>query len=233
VSGQRYRTGRRGTPPLEPVLALVKEGYVIAARLGTPLEPTVYIAAHTRYERRVRSMELTVATLVHGELQPGGSVAAMIDRLVELEQHAIGRVGQAGVSLYVDVTRSPQVYRMAAEAIPEAMPITLVAGDIDRANAPFRVLGRLRLLSHMAMLLSLRVLRSGIARLDPSDPNLLTDQRIKQAFGAAQIRPPKLAADELLTESNADDDVAMTAGLAAYAATEQAPSALASVSGEH
>ena len=233
---QRYRTGLRdpyqrgGLPPEQP-LALLKEGYCIAARLGSPLEPTVYVVAHTRYERRNRTMELTIATLVHGELQPGGSVSAFLDRLMELLDHAHGRVGQAGVAMYIDISRSPQVYRLATEALPDVMPIRVVMGDADRSVPPFRDLGRLRLLSNMAAMLSRRTLRAGIARIDPSDPNLLTDARISQAFAAAQIRPPRVEPDELLTESNADDDVAMTCGLAAYAAAEQAPSALQKVSG--
>ena len=231
MRAERYRTGQRGGLPPEPALSLLKEGYCIAARLGSPLEPTVYVVAHTRYERRHLAMELTVATLVHGELQPGGSVSAYLDRLLELQQHALDLVGQAGVAMYLDMTRSPQTYRLAAESMPDAMPIRVVVGDVDRANPPFRDLGRLRLLSHMAMQLSRRVLRCGMARIDPGDPNLLTDQRISQAFGAAQIRPPKLDPEELLTESNADDDVAITAGLAAYAASEQAPSVYARVSG--
>ncbi len=236
----RYRThernqakGERGGPPLEPALALLKEGYVIAARIGTPLEPSVFAAAHTRYERRAMMMELTVATLVHGELLPSGQVNKFLDRLIQLAEHARSRAGQAGVSIYVDLTRSPQQYIQLAKALPEAMPLGIVAGDADRPNAPFRNIGRLRLLSHMAMLLSLRVLRSGIARVDLNDPNLLTDQRISQAFGAAQIRPPKLDAEELLTESNADDDIAITCGLAAYGASEQAPTPMVQVSGEH
>jgi hypothetical protein len=235
MSEARYRTGQRdsgrGGLPLEEPLALLKEGYCIAARIGSPLEPAVMIVAHTRYERRQLNMELAVATLVHGELQPGGNVSSFLDRMVELQQHAQERVGAAGVALYLDLTRSPQTYILAAEVLPDALPCQIRVGDLDLGSPPFRMLGRLRLLSHMSMLLSRRVLRAGIARTEADNPNLLTDERIRQAFGAAQVRPPKLEPDELLTESNADDDVAVASGLAAYAASENAPSIYAKVSG--
>ncbi len=221
---------RRGGLPPQVVLAFRKEGYSIAGRLGSPLEPSVLIAAHCRYDRAWSQMVPAVITVAHGELIPGGGITGFVDRLLELHAHAVGRTGQAGVVVYADVTRSPAAWQPLGAAIAEALPCKLVMGDREAVDLPFRVLGRHRLLSHMSELLSRRVLRAGLRPKVADDPNLLTDERIKAAFAAAQLKPPKVEADELMAEASPEDDIAVTAALAAWAAVEQAPDVYSRIS---
>jgi hypothetical protein len=203
---------------LEPV----KEGWSIAARVGSPAEPHVLAVLGARWEAQGRSMGLTLATISRVETLPGGDAGSLVDRLEAARQAVVDAKPRGGWHVYLDVTRSPEVRHMAMERVDGLVPIMVPAAPRHVWSGPYLLLGRPTLLSHMAVMLAQRQLRAGTLETG-GDERRMDRDRVREVLAKAQARPQRLEDEELALGGSVDDDAALCVALAAFVASYNTP----------
>jgi hypothetical protein len=128
---------------------------------------------------------------------------------------------RAGLHTPLDVTRSPEARHLAFERLPEVQPVLVVRGVRAEWDVPYRLLGRLTLMSGMSALLARQQLAVSI--VDTDDPLRFTRDRLREVLGKAQARPPTLDDEELALGGSVDDDAALCVALGAWWAYEMTP----------
>jgi hypothetical protein len=197
-------------------------GWVLAGRVGSPAEPHVLAVLATRYEALGKTMQLSRASVQRVQLLPGGSLNALLDLMAMACDAARLTNPRAGMHVPVDVTRSPEARHLVFERLPEAQPVLIVRGVRADWDVPYRLLGRLTLMSGMSALLARQQLAASI--VDSDDPLRFTRDRLREVLGKAQARPPALDDEELALGGSVDDDAALCVALGAWWAHEQIPS---------
>jgi hypothetical protein len=200
----------------------VKEGWCIAARMGSPAEPHTLAVLGARWEAQGRSMDLTLATIGRVETLPGGDAGSIVDRLAAARTAALDAKPRGGFHVYLDVTRSPEVRHLAMDAIPECVPVMVPTGPRMDWSVPFFIVGRITLLSHMSVLLAQKRLRAGALEAG-GDERRMDRDRVREVLAKAQARPQKLDDEELALGGSVDDDAALCVALAAFVAAYNAP----------
>lgn len=208
----------RPTKPVEPV----KTGWVLAGRLGSPSEPHVLAVLATRYEALGKSMELSRAAVQRVEQIPGGRPMELIEQLAKANDATRSTRRSAGVHLMLDVTRSPEARHLAFERLPDVQVVLIVKGVRADWSLPYRLLGRLTLMSGMSALMARQQL--AVTVRDSEDGRRFTLAKVREVLAKAQARPPTLDDEELALGGSVDDDAALVMALGAWVAHEEIPS---------
>ena len=203
--------------------AHLKQGVIVAARLGSPTHPHALVVAGTRHDYLGGQMQLTKLELELVAAVPG-SVGALADMLVMIlpkaEQRA--REGLGKHMLVLDVTRQPQAYKLLSERITiDAMLLVTTHGRM-MPSVPYWSVGRVTLLSHLSVQLS----RPGVVTVpEPASdsPTVWRPAQVRDALSAAQARPPKDEPDAFVVDTTTGDDVALAIAVAAQWAELGAP----------
>jgi hypothetical protein len=200
----------------------VKEGWVLAARCGTPAEPHVLAVLGARWEAQGRSMGLTLATISRVETLPGGDAGSIVSRLEDAREAMVAAKPRGGHHVWLDVSRSPEVRHLAIASVPDLVPVLVPATPRTDWSLPFMLLGRPTLLSHMSVMLAQRQLRAGELETGGDERRMGRD-RVREVLAKAQARPQKLDDEELALGGSVDDDAALCVALAGWVASYHCP----------
>ncbi|MCE3248082.1 MAG: hypothetical protein K0R41_1907 [Geminicoccaceae bacterium] len=196
-------------------MAHVKNGVIVACRLGDVMHPHVVVVAGTRHDHLGGRMELTKLSIELAAIVPG-NIGAVGDVLTGIMPKARQRAaeGLGKHMLVVDMTRQQQAYKLLLERLEIDVPLIVTTHGRLAPSVPYWACGRITLLSHLATQLS----RPGVVNvLQPASKaeTVQTPQQIKDALSAAQARPPKEEADAFVTETTTQDDLALAIAAAA------------------
>lgn len=214
--------GRLGNP--EPRrIAHMKNGVIVACRLGDPTHPHVVVVAGVRHDNMGGRMDLTRLAVELVAVVPGnvGAAIELLSKIVpQAQQRAAEGLGRA--ELAVDATRQRLAYRQILERMDIGFLMVCTTHARKSPDVPYWAVGRVTLLSHLAGVLA----RPGVVRFlehEGDSPLIWRPAQVRDALAAAQGKPPKEEADAFVTEGTTQDDIALTVALLAMRAEDGAP----------
>lgn len=208
---------------VEPVYIGHRYLYSVVVRVaGSAADRHTLLVFKTRYDRTSRVLEMTECNLVHARQLPSGGMTALSKLVREFMDAAKKQTPEFPAELAVDVTRSP----LAWEGLyGDPMQYMLATTGLDRYAAPYRVLGRLLLLSNLQTHLRNGKLVIGLPSVG-KDATMITQSRLEQALSNVEAKTPKAEVDELMLDNTGpDDDLALSVGLGTFLAGERLVSA--------
>ena len=208
---QPLRTEDQQKTAYEPVYVSHRNCFNVICRVaGSAADRHTIIVLGSRYDRVGREMLLSQC-VVHWAVQPpAGDLGGLLARINKLHDRAQRESPDLPVEIALDLTRNP----LAMEGFsldPELFMITTTG--LSRIQPPYRLVGRLMLLSQLQVLLRDRKLAVVLPE-QHNDNLVVTKAKLEIALANVQLKMPKIELEEaFLSDTGPEDDLAICAGL--------------------